>query len=183
MEAIVDRLIPDDDLSIGGKQAGCVVYLDRQLAGFYGSSSRLYMKGPFLPGLPTQGYQGALSPDARYRAGLKALNDWTANAKDGGSFAELSGTDQDALLADLEAGKIILPGDIDGRSFFNLILSGTMEGFFADPIYGGNKDMASWKMIGFPGAWYDYRDHVSKHNEAYPYPPVSIAGTLDWSRK
>ena len=51
-----------------------------------------------------------------------------------------------------------------------------MEGFFADPIYGGNRDMAGWKMIGFPGARYDYRDWVSRHNERYPYPPVSIQG-------
>ena len=52
----------------------------------------------------------------------------------------------------------------------------TREGFFADPIYGGNRDMVGWKMIGFPGARYDYRDWVSRHNERYPYPPVSIQG-------
>ena len=49
-------------------------------------------------------------------------------------------------------------------------------GFFADPIYGGNRDMCAWKMIGFPGARYDYRDWVGRHNERYPHPPVSIGG-------
>jgi gluconate 2-dehydrogenase gamma chain len=54
------------------------------------------------------------------------------------------------------------------------MLQNTMEGFFADPLYGGNRNMASWKMIGFPGARYDYRDHIDKHNVRYPRPPVSI---------
>jgi gluconate 2-dehydrogenase gamma chain len=31
-------------------------------------------------------------------------------------------------------------------------------------------------MIGFPGARYDYRDWVERHNERYPHPPISIAG-------
>jgi gluconate 2-dehydrogenase gamma chain len=48
--------------------------------------------------------------------------------------------------------------------------------FFADPVYGGNRDMAAWKMIGFPGARYDYRDWIDRHNERYPHPPISIAG-------
>jgi gluconate 2-dehydrogenase gamma chain len=58
-----------------------------------------------------------------------------------------------------------------------------MEGFFADPIYGGNRDMAGWKLVGFPGARYDYRDWVERHNEAYPLPPVSIMGRSDWTVK
>ena len=183
MEAVVDRLVPADDLSIGGKEAGCVVYLDRQLAGSYGTSSRLYTQGPFLPGLPTQGYQGSQDPDQRYRAGIAALNAFTRDNKGGKRFAELSGDDQDAVLKDLEAGKIKLGNDVDAKSFFNLMLNGTMEGFFADPIYGGNKEMASWKMLGFPGARYDYRDHVLKHNQPYPLPPVSIAGSTEWMAK
>jgi gluconate 2-dehydrogenase gamma chain len=56
------------------------------------------------------------------------------------------------------------------------MLQNTMEGFFADPLYGGNKGMAGWKMVGFPGARYDYRDHVDKHNVPYPRGPVSIYG-------
>jgi len=183
MEAVVDRLVPADDLSIGGKEAGCVVYLDRQLAGSYGVSSRLYTGGPFLPGLPTQGYQASGTPSQRYRAGLAALNSWTRDAKGGKRFAELAPDEQDSVLRDMEAGKVSLPNKVDSKGFFNLMLSNTMEGFFADPIYGGNKDMASWKMLGFPGARYDYRDHVSKHNQLYPLPPVSIAGSTDWMAK
>jgi gluconate 2-dehydrogenase gamma chain len=60
--------------------------------------------------------------------------------------------------------------------FFETLLQDTRCGFFADPIYGGNRDMAGWKMIGFPGTRYDYRDWVERHNERYPHPPVGIAG-------
>jgi gluconate 2-dehydrogenase gamma chain len=80
----------------------------------------------------------------------------------------------------LENGEIKYP-DGDGKAFFEMILANTIEGFFADPIYGGNRDMVGWKLIGFPGARYDYRDHIAKHNEPYPLPPVSILGRAEWS--
>jgi gluconate 2-dehydrogenase gamma chain len=59
--------------------------------------------------------------------------------------------------------------------FFDSLLGVTIEGFFADPVYGGNKDMGPWKMIGFPGAYADYYEYVDKHNVAYTAPPTSLA--------
>ncbi len=76
---------------------------------------------------------------------------------------------KDAVIAGLENGKIKLGGKPMAR-VFQQILKDTQQGFFADPIYGGNRGMASWKMIGFPGARYDYRDWVDRHNERYPLP-------------
>ena len=185
IEAFVDRLIPGDHLSPGGKDSGCAVFIDRQLIGPFGTSNRLYNKGPFAAGLPTQGYQGALNPAGRYRLGLKALDDYVKGAHDGKSFAQLAAADQDAVLEGLESGKITLklaPG-FNTRAFFDLILQNTMEGFFADPLYGGNRNMAAWKMIGFPGARYDYREYITKYNEPYPLGPVSIYGASDWAEK
>ena len=178
VEAIVDRLIPADNLSPGGKDAGCAVFIDRQLAGSFGQASRLYEKGPFMPGLPTQGYQGALTPSGRYRLGLKALEDHVRATHGAKTFAQLAPAQQDETLEGLESGKITLKlaAGFNSRSFFDLILQNTMEGFFADPLYGGNRGMASWKMIGFPGARYDYREFVEKHNQLYPYGPISIYG-------
>ena len=179
VEAIVDRLIPPDRLSIGGKDAGCAVFIDRQLVGSFGKSSRLYMKPPFANGLPTQGYQGDLTPAGRYRDGLRALNDY-AQKNHERSFAQLKGVDQDAILTGLEKGEIDLklPHGLNSQAFFELVLQNTMEGFFADPLYGGNKGMAGWKLVGFPGARYDYRDHIDKHNVPYPKGPVSIYGEV-----
>lgn len=177
MEAIVDRLIPADDLSVGGRDAGCVVFLDRQLAGPFGGAARAYMQGPFQEGLKTQGYQGSLTPSGRYRAGLAAF-DKAVNDKLGARFETLSPDQQDAVLTDLESGKLTLAGKVEASQFFALVLENTMEGFFGDPVHGGNRDMASWKMIGFPGARYDYRDWVDQHDKPYPRGPVSILGNI-----
>jgi len=180
IEAAVDRLIPRDDRGPGGKDAGCAVFIDRQLAGPYGRAEGLYMKPPFMPGAATQGYQMPDSPAGRYRAGLKAIAQYVKATFSGKSFRELAPQDQDKVLAGLESGSISLQ-QTDGAQFFALLLQNTQEGFFADPVYGGNRDMAGWKLLGFPGARYDYRDWVERHNEPYPLPPVSIMGRSDWT--
>jgi gluconate 2-dehydrogenase gamma chain len=182
IEAAVDRLIPPDDRNPGGKDAGCAVFIDRQLAGPYGRAEGLYMRPPFMPGAATQGFQSPDAPAARYRAGLKALADHIKTSFAGKSFRELAPADQDTVLSGLETGSIALK-DVKSTEFFALLLQNTQEGFFADPIYGGNRDMAGWKMIGFPGTRYDYRDWVERHNEVYPLPPVSIMGRSDWTVK
>ncbi|QGY31900.1 gluconate 2-dehydrogenase subunit 3 family protein [Pantoea cypripedii] len=173
VEAIVDRLIPADELSIGGKEAGCAVFIDRQLHGFYGTFERLYMEGPFQQGTPEQGDQSPLVPQQRYRHGLAALNRYVQQTTKK-NFAELTTEQQDQLLEAMEAGKVQFEG-YDAKSFFLDVLNNTMEGFFADPIYGGNKEMVSWKMLGFPGARYDYRDYIERHNENLGLAPISIA--------
>ena len=110
------------------------------------------------------------------------MGEYVKNSFNGKSFSQLSPQDQNEILAGLESGAIGLKG-VDGAQFFTLLLANTMEGFFADPIYGGNRDMAGWKLIGFPGARYDYRDWVERHNEPYPLPPVSITGRSEWEVK
>jgi gluconate 2-dehydrogenase gamma chain len=180
VEGAVDRLIPPDNRGPGGKDAGCAVFIDRQLAGPYGRSEGLYTRPPFMPGAATQGYQMPDAPAARYRSGLRALADYIKSAFAGKSFRDLAPDDQDKVLAGLESGSIALK-DVKGAEFFALLLQNTQEGFFADPIYGGNRDMAGWKLVGFPGARYDYRDWVERHNETYPLPPVSIMGRSDWT--
>jgi gluconate 2-dehydrogenase gamma chain len=180
IEAAVDRLIPPDERGPGGKDAGCAVFIDRQLAGSYGRADGLYMRPPFMPGAATQGYQMPDSPAGRYRTGLKAVADYIKNSFHGKTFQDLAPEDQDKVLAGLESGSIALAG-VNGAQLFALLLQNTREGFFADPIYGGNRDMAGWKLVGFPGARYDYRDWIERHNEPYPLPPVSIMGRAEWT--
>lgn len=179
VEALVDRLIPPDDTP-GGKDAGCAVFIDRQLAGPYGSSRGLYMRPPFHDGASTQGMQSPLTPAARYRQSLAALDAHCHAAFAGKRFAQLPGERQDDILRGLESSALQLPG-ASGRAFFELLLKDTQQGFWADPIYGGNRDMCAWKLIGFPGARYDYRDWIGRHNEAYPHPPIGIATHPDWT--
>jgi gluconate 2-dehydrogenase gamma chain len=182
VEAIADRIIPPDAKTPGGKDAGCGVYLDRQLAGPYGRAEGDYNGGPFLHGMKGQGRQDADGPAKQYRAWLAALDKYCVAQQGGKHFAELTEQQKDELLSGLESGKVKLDG-ADGTQFFEQIIKDVQTGFFADPIYGGNRDMVAWKMIGFPGARYNYRDWIDRHNEPFPLPPVSIAGRADWSPK
>ncbi len=173
VEHVVDRLIPPDPETTGGKGAGCAVYIDRQLAGPFGKADGLYREGPFTPGTLMQGAQSALTPAEQFRQGLTALDKYCRSTRADRGFAELDAAGQDQVLRELESGSAALEG-VSAKDFFRLLLQLTQEGFFADPVYGGNRDMCGWKMIGFPGARYDYRDWVLRHNERYPHPPVGI---------
>ena len=181
MEALADRLIPPDPDTPGGKDAGCAVFVDRQLAGRYGRQGGLYVSPPFIKGTKEQGPQDEDGPAVQYRKALAALDQYCRKQK-GGAFASLSDADKDGIIGDLESGAAKLDG-VDGQAFFEQLLTNVHEGFFADPIYGGNRDMCAWRMIGYPGARYDYRDWVKRHNERYPHPPVSFMGRADWNTR
>jgi gluconate 2-dehydrogenase gamma chain len=178
VEAIVDRLIPADDLGIGGRDGGCAVFIDRQLAGGYGKSVTWYLAGPAANGTPQQGPQFIDTIADRYRAALAALDRHCRAQFDGRPFAALGAEHQDTILRALESATLTLEG-VDGKVFFEQILSNTREGFFADPLYGGNRDMAGWKMIGFPGARYDYRDVIGRRGEDLKLAPVSLYDRKD----
>jgi gluconate 2-dehydrogenase gamma chain len=175
VEALVDRLIPPDPETPGGKDCGCAVFIDRQLAGAYGNAQGLYMSPPFLQAMPEQGLQAPSTPAQLYRRMLAALDAYCRSTYAGRTFAQLPDSEKDRIIAGMENGSLQLEGT-SATPFFEALLQDTRYGFFADPVYGGNRDMAAWKMIGFPGARYDYRDWVGRHNERYPHPPISIAG-------
>jgi gluconate 2-dehydrogenase gamma chain len=180
IEALVDRLIPSDDLSPGGKDVGIAVYIDRQLSGDFGRDVGMYMKPPFADAPPNLGPQSKLTPAQRYRASLAALDAYCQGAYLGKVFADIPVAEQDRLIGQMETGVLPLRG-VSSKAFFQVLLQNTKEGFFADPVYGGNRGMAGWKMIGFPGARYDYRDWIDRHNEPYPRPPIGLAAHPDWS--
>jgi gluconate 2-dehydrogenase gamma chain len=180
VEAMVDRIIPPDPNTSGGKDAGCAVFIDRQLAGPYGRREGLYTGRPFLNGTKQQGSQSADGPAVQYRKALAELDRYCRANRGNKGFADLADADKDEVLSGLEGGTIKF-ADTDAQSFFETFLKDVQEGFFADPLYGGNRDMVAWKMIGFPGARYDYRDWVTRHNERYPLPPVSILGRPEWT--
>lgn len=182
MEALADRIIPPDADTPGGKDAGCVVFVDRQLAGAYGHQEGLYVSGPFQDGAINQGAQSPYGPARQYRDGLAALDSACAAKHGGKVFAELSASEQEAVLHGLEKGELELAG-MNAKAFFDQAIRDIQMGFFADPVYGGNRNMVAWKMIGFPGARYNYLDWVNRHNERFPLPPVSIAGRAEWNPK
>lgn len=176
LTAIFDRLIPADDHGPSASEEGAIEFLDDQLAGDYGSGAALYLEGPLHPeneeklmGTP----QFLASPRERYLTGLKALEEWSQRTHHA-SFYTLSAADIDAFLTAMEAGKIELGADVNSQAFFELMLQNVRESYLADPLYGGNKTMAGWKMIGFPGARYDYRQYVDRRGENLQLIPVSL---------
>ena len=172
--AAADTLIPADDLSPSGSQCGVATFIDRQLAGAYGGGARLYRDGPFTKAKPELGYQLPLNPREFFRAGIAAANDWSRKTY-GKDFDRLADADRETALKAMEAGKAEFSG-FSSRMFFNAVLDLSMEGFFADPIYGGNRDMAAWKMVGYPGLPATYREDIKKYfGKKYDKPPRSIA--------
>ena len=174
IEAAVDRFIPADDLTPGGTDCGVAVFIDRQLAGAWGSGDRTYMQGPWQKGVPTQGYQSPLTPAEFFRAGIAATNAYCRKTlqKD---FDRLTVEQQNKVLQDMEQGRVTFEGTVPAQEFFNLLLGMGMQGFFADPIYGGNRDKAAWKMIGFPGVIAIYSEHIKTYrNKKYDVEPKSI---------
>jgi len=179
VDAITARLIPTDENGPGARDAGVTDFIDSQLAGFYGRGERWYMRGPFAEGLDTQGYQSEHPPAQLYRVALEAL-DAHCRAALGAPFAELPEERQDAVLKSIEDGELELDG-VSATAFLDLVMENTIEGFFCDPIYGGNRDMVGWKLVGFPGARYDYRDYLDHNGEAIRIEPVGLKGRPAWN--
>jgi gluconate 2-dehydrogenase gamma chain len=172
--AAVDRLIPADETWPGAAEAGVVDYIDRQLAGAYGSGSRMYLEGPWPEGTPQQGYQLPLTPAQLYREAIRGIGVHLGQAYGGRAFEQLTANEQDGLLRALETGTLDI-GDAPAAVFFETLLANTIEGFFADPIYGGNRDMVGWRMVGFPGAYAQFVYEVDRHGVRFDRPPMSMA--------
>jgi gluconate 2-dehydrogenase gamma chain len=155
VEALVDRLIPPDPDTPGGKDAGCAVFIDRQLAGPYGRRDGLYLSPPFINGAKQQGPQDEDGPAERYRKALAALDQY-CKVQNAVAFASLSDADKDAIVGGLESGSVKL-GSIDGQAFFELLLTNTREGFLRRPDLRRQSrhvlmahDRLSWRAVRLP---------------------------------
>lgn len=174
VKAAVSRLIPKDHLGPGALEAGVPEFIDLQMQTPYGTGANWYMQGPFHPDAhPLFGYQLPLVPRDVYRLGIAEANGF-ARKKYGKLFHKLSGAQQDVLLGMMESGEASFT-KLPSKVFFAALLQNAREGFFSDPLHGGNRDMVGWKLIGFPGARADFMDWVER-GEKYPFPPVSIRG-------
>jgi gluconate 2-dehydrogenase gamma chain len=175
VEALVDHMIPADRHTPKGTDVGINIYIDRALAGGWGKGDRLYMQGPWAPGVPEQGYQLPLIPADLYRNGIAATNRHCVKTY-GKPFDQLSEAQREELLKNLDGGKVVFEGGLSSRVFFGVVYQTVMEGMFADPIYGGNKDKAGWKMVGFTGViQVNQQNNVKYKNKKFPGEPLGIA--------
>jgi gluconate 2-dehydrogenase gamma chain len=127
IEAFAERLMPGAPGMPGAKDADVLNYIDLALSGAYADQQDFYRRG--LAGL-----------DAYCQATYKT------------PFVRLDAARQDAVITAMEEGKATGFAWPTAQQFFNTLRTHTMEGMFADPVYGGNKDFAGWKLVGFPGA-------------------------------
>jgi gluconate 2-dehydrogenase gamma chain len=175
VETLVDHMVPADELSPKGTDIGINIYIDRALAGGWGKGERLYMQGPWKRGVPSQGYQLPLTPAQLYRAGIEATNAHCRKTY-GKPFDRLDEPQREEVLVGLSTGKVTFDSGLPARVFWTAMYQTVMEGMFSDPIYGGNRDKAGWRLIGFPGAIAVHRENVEKYRDKkFPSDPVSIA--------
>ena len=175
VDAAVSRLIPNDHLGPGAKEAGVTIFIDRQLGGPYGRAQTWYMQGPWREGTEEQGYQLKLTPAQLYRTAIQDVDAYCRSSNGGKGFAQLDGASQDKVLKGLEKDEIKL-ARVPAKQFFDMLWHNTREGFLADPMYGGNQNFAGWKLIGFPGPRYNYVAEIDQYGKPYDVPPVGVLG-------
>jgi gluconate 2-dehydrogenase gamma chain len=176
VETLVDHMVPADELSPKGTDIGINIYIDRALSSAWGKGDRLYMQGPWKVGLPSQGYQLPLTPAQLYRAGIEATNAYCRKTYGGRSFDRLTEAQREDVLRGLSSAQIAFESGLAVRAFWTVVYQSVMEGMFSDPIYGGNRDKAGWKLIGFPGAIAVHRENVEKYRDKeFPTNPLGIA--------
>jgi gluconate 2-dehydrogenase gamma chain len=150
IDALVEQIVPGEEGSPGAREAGVTEYIDRALAGFMRDLQPLYRKG------------------------LIALAD-SVISRFGVPFVELGEDQQRLVVAELDELGRSNPGDFIGQ-FYRIVREHTVQGFFGDPAYGGNRDVVGWKLVGFPGAQWSYSaEQMRPGTDSRTIPIVTVA--------
>ncbi|HEX8403559.1 MAG TPA: gluconate 2-dehydrogenase subunit 3 family protein [Duganella sp.] len=176
--AACDRLIPAEGKGPGALETNVPVFIDQQLQA--GLGDEVYMQGPHkADAAPTLGFQHNHTPQQMYRIGIKLTQQYSRQTHQK-PFEQLAPADKDALLTALQKNDVDFAGlgepTLKASQFFVQLLDDTKNGYLADPMYGGNKDMKAWVAIGFPGARAAFTEWVDVHDVKYPLGPVSLSG-------
>jgi gluconate 2-dehydrogenase gamma chain len=174
INAACARLIPADEHGPSAVELGVPQYIDRQMGTPWADGAIWYMQGPFFEAAAEFGYQSQLTPKQQYRLGIKAIDELCGQQLNH-PFAALTAPEQDDVLKQIQKGSLTSTELSLSTFFSDFLLKNVMEGYFGDPMYGGNKDMAAWKMIRYPGVRADYLEWIGEA-KPYPYGPVSIYG-------
>jgi len=145
--AFTERLMPGAPGKPGARDAGVLNYIDLALAGAYADLQDFY------------------------RRGLAQLDQYCRETYRE-PFARLTAVQQDAVITMLEQDKAAGFTWPSAQAFFNTLRTHTMEGMFADPIYGGNRDFAGWRLVGFPGAQAIFTSTDMRSKQAFVRAPI-----------
>lgn len=175
VEAIVDTFVPKDEVGPGAVELGVVGFIDRRLSGGYGVHSTVFMAGPYAVGTAEQGAQSSLMPRETWRLGLADLQAHCLKKRGNRRFEALAYAERNAVLHEVRDGKLDF-ASIPARAWLSQVFNDTIEGYFSDPIHGGNAGMGSWKMVGFPGPFRIYTQEIEKNrNRKFVDAPRGIA--------
>ena len=145
--AFTERIMPSAPGKPGARDADVLNYIDLALAGAYAELQDFYRRG-------------LASLDAYCRGTYKE------------SFVHLTPERQDEVLTALEEGNATGFTYPTSREFFSILRTHTMEGMFADPLYGGNKDFSGWRLVGFPGAQAIFTPTDLQNKQAFTREPM-----------
>ncbi|MUV38225.1 Gluconate 2-dehydrogenase (acceptor) [Lentibacillus sp. JNUCC-1] len=197
LSAATECIYPKDDNGPGAVELGVPYFIDKQMAGSWGTNARDYRHAPFIkfqqvesmkgkseeqsPTNPPyvvkhsetelQRHQARLTRGEIFIEGLRKLNQ-ESQKRFSAPFYEAEEEQQIEILKDMESGNIKLKG-VAAENFFILLRRMTLEGAFSDPLYGGNRNLAGWKMKEFPGAQASYANIIEK-DEFVKMKPVSL---------
>src|SRR5215217_1130965 len=203
VDALVSRILPGSADDPGAHEAGVVFYIDRTLGGAgLGYALKTYTQGPFpvvseepvpverastrdiydyvtvaAEQVTRYGYQSVLAPQEIYRRGLEYVDAY-AQSQFQKNFVDLSTDQQDQILTDMDADKATGFEGPSGKGFFTQLRNDTIEGTFSDPMYGGNRDLVGWKLVGYPGAQRFYTPDDIK-NPNFKRDPQSLAQLME----
>ena len=188
VSAIAERIWPATDASPGAREAGVVYYIDHALAGEYEQYKLDYRIGlGLLDDVARQRH------DAPFRNLSAEQQDALLTASEAGELERIERAQEQQGLEDpapaarparlatevgivgREIAGLTEPEGVSLQSFFDLVYAHTMEGLFSDPIYGGNRDFAGWRAVGYPGAYYVYTEEEQQSFEPLDKPFQSIA--------
>lgn len=200
LQMATERIFPKDDNGPGAIELGVPYFIDKQLAGRWGMNAKDYRQGPFIKfeqvestkqkdaeklSPNPQGAQGAdnkletelqrnqsrLSRGEIFVQGIRRMNQ-ISQERFQTSFDQAEEDQQIEILQDFESGKVKMKG-VAAENFFALLRQATLEGAYADPLYGGNRNMAGWKMKEFPGSQASYANIIEK-DEFAKLKPISL---------
>jgi gluconate 2-dehydrogenase gamma chain len=146
--ALTEVLMPGGPGKPGARDAGVLNYIDLALAGAYADLQDFY------------------------RNGLRQLDQY-CHSVHRDAFVHLSLVQQQAVMTALEQGTATGFTWPAAQAFFETLRTHTMEGMFADPIYGGNKDFAGWRLVGFPGAQPLFTSTDMRSKQAFTRAPIT----------
>jgi gluconate 2-dehydrogenase gamma chain len=195
IEAAMARIIPTDDQP-GAREAGTIDFLDRYLSGLDFVYAKPDGSGfEKLEGKRADAWKRRIEIiRSKYAEGIREL-DRRSRSQFGAEFVRLTCEQQDRILAGMEHPALQKEAAADEANsaepalqqtnaeidldFFPLLALHTRQGFYADPIYGGNKNRVGWKLIGFEGP----ESLAETHAGRFTTLPFFAEQQIDWEEE